>query len=247
MNRNVANQVDRESSTTITISSQRSGNSEGGRAGLSSHGTHVFGTIAGAWGSNDPSGVAGVLGPAVGRKLLSCNVFGRNGDADGASISDIVRCLAHARQRNSHWVVNLSLGGEWARTDAAVALLRQGLNTHVCDAGGIAIVAAHNYGVNVDNPNNNKAVYPAAFAGSEVPCLVAVASIDQGDALSSFSNFGTAVKIAAPVSMLLLVLQLQVVGLPAGTRGSNLCCTLRLTAAPHATHGVVITWAATSS
>jgi hypothetical protein len=45
MNWNVANQVDRERSTTITISSQRSTNSEGGRAGLSSHGTHVFGTV----------------------------------------------------------------------------------------------------------------------------------------------------------------------------------------------------------
>jgi hypothetical protein len=45
MNWNVANQVDRDRSTTITISSQRSTNSEGGRAGLSSHGTHVFGTV----------------------------------------------------------------------------------------------------------------------------------------------------------------------------------------------------------
>ena len=45
MNYNVANQVDRERSTTITISSQRSSNSEGGRAGVSSHGTHVFGTV----------------------------------------------------------------------------------------------------------------------------------------------------------------------------------------------------------
>lgn len=45
MNYNVANQVDRERSTTITISSQRSSNSEGGRAGFSSHGTHVFGTV----------------------------------------------------------------------------------------------------------------------------------------------------------------------------------------------------------
>jgi subtilisin family serine protease len=159
--------------------------------------------IAGAWGASDPSGVAGILGPANGRKLVSCNVFGQNGDADGASISDIVRCLAHARQQSSHWVVNLSLGGEWSRTDAAVALLRQGLNTHVCEAGGIAVVAAHNFGINVDNPNLSKATFPAAYAGSEVPCLIAVASVDQGDALSAFSNFGTAVKIAAPVRLLL--------------------------------------------
>ncbi|WIA10327.1 hypothetical protein OEZ85_010519 [Tetradesmus obliquus] len=198
MNYNVANQVDRERSTTITISSQRSSNSEGGRAGFSSHGTHVFGTIASAWGGNDPSGVAGILGPAIGRKPVSCNVFGQNGDADGASISDIVRCLAHARQRDAHWVVNLSLGGEWSRTDAAVALLRAGLNDHICKGGGIAIVAAHNFAVNVDNPNYDKATYPAAYAGDEVPCLIAVASIDQGDMLSSFSNFGAAVKIAAP-------------------------------------------------
>lgn len=160
--------------------------------------------IASAWGGNDPSGVAGILGPAIGRKPVSCNVFGQNGDADGASISDIVRCLAHARQRDAHWVVNLSLGGEWSRTDAAVALLRAGLNDHICKGGGIAIVAAHNFAVNVDNPNYDKATYPAAFAGDEVPCLIAVASIDQGDMLSSFSNFGAAVKIAAPVRTLLL-------------------------------------------
>jgi hypothetical protein len=159
--------------------------------------------IAGAWGGSDPSGVTGILGPANGRKLVSCNVFGQNGDQDGASISDIVRCLAHARQQNSHWVVNLSLGGEWSRTDAAVALLSRGLNTHVCEAGGIAIVAAHNFAINVDNPNFSKATFPAAYAGSEVPCLIAVASVDQGDVLSYFSNFGTAVKIAAPVSGLL--------------------------------------------
>jgi hypothetical protein len=166
--------------------------------------------IAGSWGGNDPSGVAGIVGPAYGRKLVSCNVFGQNGDTDGASISDIVRCLAHARSRNSHWVVNLSLGGEWSRTDAAVALLRDGLNTHICNAGGIAVVAAHNFAVNVDNPNFDKATFPAAFAGDEVPCLIAVASVDQGDVLSSFSNFGSAVKIAAPVSTKLLQLQLPV-------------------------------------
>jgi hypothetical protein len=45
MNWNVANQVDRDRSTTITIASQRSTNSEGGRGGFSSHGTHVFGTV----------------------------------------------------------------------------------------------------------------------------------------------------------------------------------------------------------
>jgi hypothetical protein len=49
MNWNVANQVDRERSTTITIASQRSTNSEGGRAGASSHGTHVFGTVRQRW------------------------------------------------------------------------------------------------------------------------------------------------------------------------------------------------------
>lgn len=46
-NNNVAPQVDKDKSTTITIATQKSAISEGGKAGESSHGTHVFGTAAG--------------------------------------------------------------------------------------------------------------------------------------------------------------------------------------------------------
>lgn len=157
--------------------------------------------LAGAWGGGDPTGVAGVLGPSSG-SIVSCNVFGNNGDVDGASINDIVRCLAHARKNNAHWVVNLSLGGEWSRSDAVVGLLRDGLNTQICDGGGVVVAAAHNFKQNVNDPSSDTATFPAAYAGDEVPCLIAVASIDQGDRLSSFSNFGTSVKIAAPVGSL---------------------------------------------
>lgn len=196
MHNNVKPQMNEATSMTFANAAQRSSTSEGGRAGLSSHGTHVFGTAAAAWGGGDPSGIAGVMGP-TGGTVVSCNTFGDNGDVNGASVADIVRCLAHARQNNAHWVVNLSLGGEWDKSGATTALMRDALN-EICAAGGLVIVAAHNYGIDVDLPNAFKAVYPAAFAGDEVPCLLAVAATDRVDRLAEFSNFGTKVRVAAP-------------------------------------------------
>ncbi|KAF8069435.1 protein phosphatase methylesterase 1 [Scenedesmus sp. PABB004] len=202
LNNNVASQVNTSASATITAPAQQSAASDGGRAGKSNHGTHVFGTAAGAWAGGDASGVAGVLGPAPG-SVVVCNPFGDNGDETGAAVSDIVKCLAHVRDVGAGSVVNLSLGGKWERGSTTAALLRDALRA-VCDAGGLVVVAAHNFGANVDDPADTKAVYPAAFAGGaafasgDVPCLLAVAAIDRSDQLATFSNWGTKVAIAAP-------------------------------------------------
>lgn len=110
---NIRRQVNVQASRTFAAAHARSEASNNGRAGLSSHGSHTFCTVAGAWnqGTVDPSRIAGLVGPATG-KMISCNVFGNNGDNDGAAVSDLVRCLSYAVRANAHWVSNVDEGNK---------------------------------------------------------------------------------------------------------------------------------------
>lgn len=107
------------------------------------HGTHVFGIIAAGHGrfrkQDDPAGIAGIIGPAA-HSVASCNCFGRYTDGrDG----DVVACIAHAVATNTHWVINLSLGDEGLRSDAAHQLYYDAMKAF-CAADGIAVMAAGN-------------------------------------------------------------------------------------------------------
>jgi hypothetical protein len=110
---------------------------------IAGHGTHVFGIMAAGHGpfraQNDPSGVAGIVGPAP-HSMASCNCFGRYGEGrDG----DVIACIMHAVATGTHWVINLSLGDEQSRNDTAHQLYVD-VFTEFCAADGIAVLAAGN-------------------------------------------------------------------------------------------------------
>ncbi|KAF6261351.1 hypothetical protein COO60DRAFT_1699898 [Scenedesmus sp. NREL 46B-D3] len=206
-----------------SITYSRDGNSPpDGQLGMG-HGTHVFGIMAAGHGpfrrQDDPSRTAGIVGPAA-QAVASCNCFGRYQEGrDG----DVVACIAHAVETGTHWVVNLSLGDEGSRDDTAHKLYYDTL-TEFCAAGGIAVIAAGNgvcvggcewgnigprsyVGVDVSNaglqPDGvtvkpNIASYPAVMAEYFPDCVITVANIDAAGQLVAGSNFGAAVRIAAP-------------------------------------------------
>ncbi len=141
------------------------------------HGTHCSGII-GADGYNDV-GISGVA-PRVqlmGLKFLSQSGMGFTSDA--------LKVLAYAKE-NGAQVLNLSWGSR-SFSESLLEVLRD------CAESGILIVAsAGNDADNIDN----RPVYPAAY---DVNGLLTVASVDDYDRLSDFSNYGVGtVEIAAP-------------------------------------------------
>lgn len=143
------------------------------------HGTMVAGIIGAR--ANNQKGIAGVLWndnlvlmPVKVTTTESC------GSTDWLMTKGIVWAVDHGAR-----VINVSLatvpgpyGGGSAMGYAAV------LYAH--DAGALVVAAAGNDGMETD-------VFPAAY-----PHVVSVASTDPDDSLSSFSNYGRAVDIAAP-------------------------------------------------
>ncbi|WIA12287.1 hypothetical protein OEZ85_012344 [Tetradesmus obliquus] len=217
---NVAPQLAANQSITFS----RDGNEPPGGALGMGHGTHVFGIIAAGHGrfrnQDDPAGIAGIIGPAA-HSVASCNCFGRYTDGrDG----DVVACIAHAVATNTHWVINLSLGDEGLRSDAAHQLYYDAMKAF-CAADGIAVMAAGNgvcveggcklgqlggrsyVGVDMSDaglqPDGvtvkpNVASYPAVMAEYFPDCVIAVANVNSVGHLVSGSNYGAAVRIAAP-------------------------------------------------
>ncbi|WIA23563.1 hypothetical protein OEZ85_000288 [Tetradesmus obliquus] len=196
------NQMDRVNSVTY---SRGTGNQPPGgvEARNAAHGSHVSGTAAGDWGGGDTRGIAGIAGPMKGQ-LVSCNVFG---SSNGATDSDIAKCLAYAVSTKSHWAINLSLGGVGSISDDQ---FYQDAFKDFCSAGGIALIAAGNgetvngqdRAVDVANAGNaqdgTEAEYPAYMAHYYPDCVIAIANIQEGDRLAPSSNYGMLVKLAAP-------------------------------------------------
>ena len=140
------------------------------------HGTHVAGIAAA--GTGDGFGVAG-LAPSA--RIIPVRVL----DAAGrGTSSDVARGITWAVDHGAE-VVNLSLGGQYSMAvDTAVAY---------AESHGVLVVAA----AGNDGPTG-PANYPAALDEA-----LAVASYDQGDAISWFSTHGTYVDITAPGSGIL--------------------------------------------
>ncbi|WIA44059.1 hypothetical protein OEZ86_010422 [Tetradesmus obliquus] len=196
------NQMDRVNSVTY---SRGTGNQPPGgvEARNAAHGSHVSGTAAGDWGGGDTRGIAGIAGPMKGQ-LVSCNVFG---SSNGATDSDIGKCLAYAVSTKSHWAINLSLGGVGSISDDQ---FYQDAFKDFCNAGGIALIAAGNgetvngqdRAVDVANAGDaqdgTEAEYPAYMANYYPDCVIAIANIQKGDRLAPSSNYGMLVKLAAP-------------------------------------------------
>jgi subtilisin family serine protease len=136
------------------------------------HGTHVGGTIA---AENNKVGVVGVTPGAV--DLYIVKFFGDDGNATYAS--NLVDALSRC-QANGANVVSMSLGGSRPNTKERTAF------TNAYTAGVLSIAAAGNEGTSALS-------YPASYDS-----VMSVAAIDSNKVVADFSQFNSAVEIAAP-------------------------------------------------
>lgn len=147
------------------------------------HGTHVAGTIGGVGGNG--KGVAGVVWNV---KLMSAKFLGNTG---GTTVNAIkaVDYFTDLKQRGINIVAtNNSWGGGGFSQGLYDAIERANLQ-------GILFVAAAG---NATNNNDTTPSYPASYLNSNI---IAVASITNTGALSSFSNWGAnSVDLGAPGS-----------------------------------------------
>lgn len=133
------------------------------------HGTHVAGIIAAAY-----NGV-GVVGVAPGVRVMPVKVIDQFGNA---TYSDIAAGIVYAVD-NGAQIINLSLGGE--------------IDSPVLQAP-IEYARLHNVLVIAATGNSGGGVsYPAAYDS-----VLAVAATDSSDQVAAFSNYGSAVDLAAP-------------------------------------------------
>jgi subtilisin family serine protease len=147
------------------------------------HGTHVAGTIGGVGGNG--KGVAGVVWNV---KLMSAKFLGNTG---GTTVNAIkaVDYFTDLKQRGINIVAtNNSWGGGGFSQGLYDAIERANLQ-------GILFAAAAG---NATNNNDTTPSYPASYLNSNI---IAVASITNTGALSSFSNWGAnSVDLGAPGS-----------------------------------------------
>lgn len=146
------------------------------------HGTHVTGIAAAR--ANNATGVAGV---AFNANILSVRVLGRC----GGTTSDIADAIIWSSggsvagvpaNANPAQVLNLSLGGS-----GTCGTTTQNAINSARSRGATVVVAAGNSNANASN------FTPASCAG-----VITVASVGRSGARAYYSNFGTAVEIAAP-------------------------------------------------
>ncbi|MDR7240832.1 S8 family peptidase [Neobacillus drentensis] len=133
------------------------------------HGTHVAGIIAASF---NKSGIAGIA-PSV--KIMPINVF----DWQGASAYNVAVALNYAVDHHAD-VVNMSLGSE----DYSYIL---DYYVQYARSKGIVIVAA------AGNSDTSIPMYPAALNG-----VIGVSATDSSDRITSFSNYGSYIDLAAP-------------------------------------------------
>ena len=154
------------------------------------HGTHVAGTVAAV--TNNAKGVAGM---AYSAKVVPVRVLGKGGGYD----SDIADAMIWASggtvsgvpaNANPAEVINLSLGG----TGACSSTTQAAINSAV-SRGTTVVIAAGNSNANV-----------SGFSPANCANVIAVGSVTNTGARSSFSNYGAGVDIAAPGSSILSTL-----------------------------------------
>ena len=134
------------------------------------HGTHVAGTILGAFNNS------GVRGVAYSANLFHARVLGPN----GGSTTDIMEGVRHLVEVRGCKVINLSLGGGLkSRTE-------ENFYKDMRAKGALVVAATGNDGA-------GRVSYPAAYAVN-----IAVGAVDKNNALASFSNTGTNIDVVAP-------------------------------------------------
>ena len=152
------------------------------------HGTHCSGTI-GAVGNNN-KGVVGVCWTVriIGIKFLDSGGSGNTADA--------IECVNYAIWLKNNGTNIRVLSNSWGGGG-----YDQTLHDAIAAAGDVGILftaaAGNNYGSN----NDTNPYYPATY---DCANILAVASTDHNDSLSSFSNIGpTTVDLGAPGSSIL--------------------------------------------
>jgi subtilisin family serine protease len=134
------------------------------------HGTHVTGIIAGR------ASTLGIVGVAPRTSIYAVKAFNRKGSAN---LSDLLRAINWCID-NKIQVVNMSFGMEKMSESLRKAI-------QIAHRKGIVMIAA------TGNQGLNMIDYPARY-----PETIAVSSISKDEAISSFSNMGKGVDIAAP-------------------------------------------------
>ncbi|HEX8212423.1 MAG TPA: S8 family serine peptidase [Longimicrobium sp.] len=135
------------------------------------HGTHTAGTSAGA-----TVGVAGVTGAAANVQVFVQRVCG----AAGCYTSSIINAIRAAADQPNMVAMNLSLGGRTISSGEKSAI------QYATNKGVLVIAAAGNSGT-------NKVGCPACD-----PNAISVAATDWKDGLTSYSQYGSGLDMAAP-------------------------------------------------
>lgn len=138
----------------------------------------VHGTLcAGIAGAKTDNGV-GIA--SIGFNIRIMAVKCTKNSADGNTLTNAYDGVYYAIQAGAD-VISMSWGGSSGSFITGENIINSGV------AAGIVMIAA------AGNDNTNTPYYPAAYTN-----VIAVASTDQGDTKSSFSNYGSWIDIAAP-------------------------------------------------
>jgi len=145
------------------------------------HGTHVSGIIAGL-----PDSTSGFSGVAPGAKIMPIKFI----DSTGAgSVGDAISGTAYAISQGAK-VINASWGGNQCSSSL------EGEIADFTQAGAVFSNAAGNSGDNLASAPE----YPAVY---QIPGKITVGSYNIAEVLSTFSNYGNLVDLAAPGEIIL--------------------------------------------
>lgn len=143
------------------------------------HGTHVAGIIA---AQLDSQGIAGVAGEAD-VAILPLKALDAEGEGD---LYDVAMAIMDAADLGAD-VINLSLSGTWDRDVYGEPKLMTEAVRYAMDKGALVVAAAGNEAKDAKNE------LPASIEG-----VVTVSAVDRSLRLAGFSNYGSAVELAAP-------------------------------------------------
>jgi serine protease len=148
------------------------------------HGTHVAGTIGARTNVANAGSNSGVAGVAWDVTIIPLRALGQFGSGTSYDILQAVRYASgqsnDSGTSHSVDVINLSLGG----TGSSSA--EQTVYTNARNAGVIVVAAA-------GNNDSSQLFYPASYDG-----VVSVSAVDTRRQKAPYSNFGSAVDVAAP-------------------------------------------------
>ncbi len=156
------------------------------------HGTHVAGII-GAEGNNS-KGISGVTWDT---NIISLDVFGAS---NSMKDRDIISAIYYAANNGAE-IINMSVGGlfpydtlsEYRLSNPTEYAEYYEALKYATDKGATVVIAAGNQDADV----GKRLALPAAFS-SEIDGVISVAAVANTGDISSYSNYGSLVTIAAP-------------------------------------------------